>query len=286
MRMGRVAAMKALTVSILAIVIGGLFMMSCSGGSEAVKVGTPAFYWSGAKETYAAGDYVKTIEHLENLAKTQNEYTSRALPWQLILTSGMARGYIELADNFEYGARANRPNATAFRRQMTAFRAYANTLALQFAHAYQEFLKNQDPQVVLDFPFPTGSPLPPPQLAKIGGGEILSPAIVDDVRRAHLQTSVLLEACRAVGAADDVAKSQAIFKAGPAQVPREVFLLAMADSLHEHAKLYSRTKLDQPNRVELFATQSLETLKQIPSTKETKALADKVQKTLKSAKTS
>jgi len=52
MRMGREAAMKAVTIiSILAVVIGGLLMTSCSGGSEAVKVGTPAFYWAGAKET-------------------------------------------------------------------------------------------------------------------------------------------------------------------------------------------------------------------------------------------
>ncbi len=277
--------MKAQAFSIFAIVSSGLMMMSCSTGSDSVKVGTPAFYWSGARETYAAGDYVKTIEHLENLAKTQNEFTARAKPWEMILTSGMARGYMELADNFEFGAKANRANAAAFRRQVTAFRTYANTLALQFAHTYQEFQKNKDAQVPLDFPFPTGSAISPPQLAKIGSGAILSPAVVDDVRRAQLQTSVLLEACRAAGAPDDVAKSQEIFKASPAQVPREVFLLAMADSLHEQAKLYTRTKLDQPNRVEYFATQSLDTLKQVPESKATKALADKIQKTLKAAKT-
>ncbi len=278
--------MKAQAFSILAIVSSGLMMMmSCSTGSDSVKVGTPAYYWSGAKEAYAAGDYAKTTEHLENLARTQNEFTARAMPWELILTAGMARGYMELADNFEFGAKANRANAAAFRRQTTAFRTYANTLALQFAHTYQEFQKNKDPQVPLDFPFPTGSPISSPQLTKIGSGEILSPAIVDDVRRAHLQTSVLLEACRAAGAPDDVAKSQEIFKTSPAQVPREVFLLAMADSLHEQAKLYTRAKLDQPNRVEFFATQSLEALKQVPESKATKALADKIQKTLKAAKT-
>ncbi len=273
--------------TILAIVSCALMLTSCSPGSDAVKVGTPAFYWSAAKETYAAGDYVKTVEHLEKLAETQNEFTARAMAWELILTSGMAKGYMELADNFEFGAKANRANATAFRRQMSAFRTYANTLALQFAHTYQEFLKtNKDPQIVLDFPFPTGSAIPSPQLTKIGNGEILSPAIVDDVRRAHLLTSVVLEACRAVGAPDDVAKAQEIFKASPAQVPREVFLLEMADALHEQAKLYTRAKLDQPNRVEFFTSQAVETLKQVPESKATKALSDKIQKTIKAAKVS
>jgi hypothetical protein len=277
--------MKARAFSILAVVSSGLMLlmtMSCSPGSDAVRVGTPAFYWSGAKEAYAAGDYLKTIEHLENLAKTQNEFTARAMPWELILTSGMVKGYMELADNFEYGAKANLANSAAFRRQMTANRTYANTLALQFARTYQEFQKNKDPQVRLDFPFPTGSPLPSPQLTKIGSGAILSPDVIEDVRRAHLQTSVLHEACSAVGSPDDVAKSQEVFKG--AQIPREVFLFAMADSLHEQAKLYVRSKLDQPNRVEFFATQSLETLKQVPESKATKALADKIQKTLKSLK--
>jgi hypothetical protein len=279
--------MKVRAFSILAIVSSALLMTSCSPGSEAAKVGTPAFYWSGAKETYAAGDYVKAIEHLENLAKTQNEFTARAMPWELILTSGMAKGYMELADNFEYGAKANRPNAAAFRRQMTAFRTYANTLALQFAHTYQEFQKTiTDQQITLDFPFPTGSAIPSPQLTKIGNGEMLSPSIVDDVRRAHLLTSVVLEACRAVGAPDDVAKAQEIFRKSPAQIPREVFLMEMADALHEQAKLYTRAKLDQPQRVEYFTTQALDTLKQIPESKATKALSEKIQKTLKAAKTS
>lgn len=279
--------MKVCAICVLAILSSGLLMMtSCSAESDAVKVGTPAFYWSGAKETYAAGDYVKTIDHLENLAKTQNEFTTRAMAWELILTSGMSRGYIELADNFEYGAKANRMNATAFRRQTTAFRTYANTLALQFAHTYQEFLKtNKDPEITLDFTFPTGSAIASPQLTKIGNGEMLSPAIVDDVRRAHLLTSVVLQSCRTAGAPDDVAKAQEIFRTSPVKIPRDVFLLAMADTLHEQAKLYVRAKLDQPDRVQFFTTQAADTLKQIPESKATKALSEKIQKTLKSAKT-
>ncbi len=35
----------------------------------------------------------------------------------LILTSGMARGYTDLADAFEAGGRANQSQAAAFRRQ-------------------------------------------------------------------------------------------------------------------------------------------------------------------------
>lgn len=280
--------MKARAVrsfSIFAILSGGLVVTSCSTGPAPPQIGTPAYYWSAAKETYAAGDYLKASEHLENLARTENEYMARALPWNLILTSGMAKGYADLADDFEFGTKANRANPTPFRRQMGEYRQYASTLALQFAHTFEIFEKtNKDPKIALDFTFPTGSALSHPQFSKIGNGELLAPAIVDDVRRATLQTSVLMAACRAVGAADDVAKSQEVFKAGNAQVPREVFLLAMANSLYDQSQIFGRTKLDQPERVEFFLTHATEALKQVPESKETKALAEKIQKALKALK--
>jgi len=58
----------------------------------------------------------------------------------------------------------------------------------------------------------------------------------------------------------------------------------MVRNLHEQAKLFGRTKLDMPDRVELFCNQALEALKHVKETKETKELAKKIQDTLKSAK--
>src|SRR6188508_2519202 len=65
---------------------------SCSS-SAGPQPGTPAYFWSAAKETFAASDYVKTSEHLDKILASDNEYTARARPWRLILASGMARGY-------------------------------------------------------------------------------------------------------------------------------------------------------------------------------------------------
>jgi hypothetical protein len=73
------------------------------------------------------------------VADIRNEYAARALPWDLILTSGMARDHMELADNYEFGSRANRFNPVRFRRQTGEFRTYAGTLALQCAHAFEMF---------------------------------------------------------------------------------------------------------------------------------------------------
>src|SRR6185437_3529708 len=88
------------TTAILAVVSANLILFSC-GGDNAPKPGTPAFYWAAAKETYAAGDYQKTVEHLGNIVSGQNEYVARAQPWLLVLTSGMALCYMDLAESFD-----------------------------------------------------------------------------------------------------------------------------------------------------------------------------------------
>src|SRR5258708_30296178 len=97
-----------------------LGLTSCSGPTTA-RVGTPEFYWYAAKETYTAGDYLKTADHLDHLIDGQNEYTARAIPWSLVLTSGMAAGYIELADSYTAGAPVNKAHAPALPRNATQY---------------------------------------------------------------------------------------------------------------------------------------------------------------------
>ncbi len=269
-------------LSIFVLMGAGLIATSCSSGPEAPKPGTPAFYWSAAKENYAAGDYQKASEHLERLCGMQSEYQARAQAWDLILTSGMAKSYMEMADYFEYGAHARLGNPGAFRRQASDYRTYASRLALQFAGALSDFQKNnKDQQIALDFAYPEGNSLGSPQLEKIGHGDMPTPEVMDDIRRQHLRTGVLLQTCRAVGFPEDTAKTQAIFKSGKAQVPRETFLLAMANALHEQAQLFSRTKMDEPDRLKMFDMRALDTLKVLPQSKEVAALSTKIQKSLK-----
>src|SRR3979411_2788681 len=89
------------------VVTAGVSSFSCSTDT-APKPGTPAYSWAAAKETFAANDYMKTGDHLDKVLASDNEYTARARPWRLILISGMARGYMDLADNLEYGVKAKK----------------------------------------------------------------------------------------------------------------------------------------------------------------------------------
>ena len=113
-----------IVTSLLTAAALAALLASCSSDTGP-KAGTPAFYWSVAKDTYRAGDYVKTTEHLDKIVATENEFKSRALPWLLVLTSGMARGYADLADGFDAGVRAKKGDPGGFRKHMANYRSQA-----------------------------------------------------------------------------------------------------------------------------------------------------------------
>jgi hypothetical protein len=271
-------------IPILCVLLcASLVLCSCASGPRPPEKGTPAFYWQAANQTFAAGDYVKTDNNLADILKSQNEFTARAQPWRLILTAGMSKGYMELADNYEFGARANKANPTPFRRLVNSYRNGASQLAMQFVEAFQKFQKaNADPNVALAFPFPSGSATGAPQLmSKAGNGIVLQETEVSQAEKRILEKAVLLFTSRAAGAPDDTAKAREMFKAGTVQVPRGVFLLAVANALYDQGQLYSRNKLDQPERMKIFHTVALDALKTVPESKETKELSGKLQKSLK-----
>jgi hypothetical protein len=270
-------------LSVCAMVGGGLILSSCSSGPKPPAPGTPAFFWAAAKETYAAGDYEKTTQHLSRICSSQNEYTARAEPWLLILTSGLAKANLDLANAFEAGQKA-RPYhpKPPYLRQITLFRTYASGYALQFAQALGELEKSGKATTIpLDFTFPTGSATAPAEMSKIEKGTIPAPKALEEIRQQELKTGVIQMTCRAVGAAEDCAKAQQLFQSGKAEAPRDAFMLAMATALHETGQLFSRAKLDDPDRLKLFNTRALETLKTLPENKETAALNNRIQKALK-----
>jgi len=79
-------------------------MTACSGsGPQAVRPGTPAYFWAAANETFKKGDHPKTSDYLTKVSSSK-DYIQRAQPWQMIIDAGVAQGYMDLADRFETGA--------------------------------------------------------------------------------------------------------------------------------------------------------------------------------------
>jgi len=260
-------------------------LTSCSTGSNAPAPGTPGFYWSAAKIAYHAGDFRGASQNLTELIRKDNEFTVRAMPITMAVTAGLAKGYSDLADCYEAGAKANRPNPTPFRKQVTSSRSMASAAAMEFAESVHLFLqKNKDPEIVFACESPTGAMAEPASLRKVAGGILIQDSERDTLEAALLQRGVLQTMSQMVGAPDDAAKTAEMFKAGEPKIARATFVFATAKALYDLSPLFGSNKLDQPGRLEALCNEADEALKSTPETKDTKALAVKVQAALKKLK--
>src|ERR1700722_13266764 len=133
--------MRSKTSTILlaaSVAIAAGLNLSCSS-DDGPRPGTPAFYWTSAKDSFSAGDYNKTAQHLDKILASDNEFTGRALAWQLVLTSGTIRGYMDVADNLELAVRMNKADPGQFRKYVSNSRSSAGRLSLQFAEFFMRF---------------------------------------------------------------------------------------------------------------------------------------------------
>ena len=95
----------------------------------------------------------------------------------MAISAGIAQAYMDLADNFEAGARANRANPTPFRRQATVFRSQASAMVMQYAETVHKFLgDNKSDSIALEFGYPTGNAALPVQLERVAKGMIVPDA--------------------------------------------------------------------------------------------------------------
>ena len=271
---------KTLLLAFLVIIC--ILLPSCASGPPQIQAGSPAFFWSTAKQAYQSGDYVRASENLSKLTQSDNEYHARAEAWLMVLSSGLAQGYMDVADAYDAGGRMNPDNRIPFRKAATAARSAAKSMTLQTAEAIHHFRSHAKDQVLpVEFGYPTGSLAENGTLAKIAKGMPAGTADAEFAERTALQKGVVMVVCRVVGAEDDSAKAAEVFKQTPLQVPRATFLLGVAKSLHEEARLFSIKQLDEPMRVKMLCNEATEALKDVPDSKEKKTLETKIEKTVK-----
>jgi len=110
---------------------------------------------------------------------------------------------------------------------------------------------------------------------------MLQPTEIEEAEKRAVERAILMAACNAAGAPDDPAKTQDLLKAGTHQVPRAAFVTSMAATLFEESKLYGTRQIGNPDRAKVFCNRALDALKTVPETKQTKDLAIKINKSLK-----
>jgi hypothetical protein len=266
---------------------GCIATIACSSGPSRLTPGTPAFYWSSAQSTFRNGDHGKTATNLAKLVNN-SEYAGKAQPWEMILNAGLAQGYMELADRYEAGGRANRGASPVFRNHVSHYRSVANAAVLQFTESMHSFMeKNKDDNVTLAFPFPSGSTSEPGHVVRVAKGLAPSDGDVASMEKAMLARGVLLSIANATGAGDDTSKARELMKSGEMKVSRPDFLRAMARSLYDDAQLYVPSKMDHPQRMKLVCREAKEALDSIKqASKDDLALRKKIDETVKKYKLS
>jgi len=242
------AQSSRVTVATIAIALAAIALTSCSNTITA-RADSPEFYWAAARQTYAAGDYLATVDQLDHLLDNRNDFTARAIPWSLVLTTGLAAGYIELADDYTRGARNNPADAAAFRRRAAEYRNLASPLALQAARIVDKLAQLPPGSITLTFGRPRGNLAPTPELFKIAAGLRVTDEEAEAAPVHALERNVLMSACLAVGAPNDSAKASEILGHASTITPRAAFAAAMADMLDKTSALYGRTGLDSPSKL-------------------------------------
>jgi len=229
------------------ILAASLGLISCSTAPSSAG-GPSAELWSAAAKTYSVGDYAKAADHLERLIRDKNPYTARAIPWYLVLTSGMARGYMDLADRYTAGARFNKSRALTFRLRATKYRTMASEFALRFAQQSDRLSEIPLGNVPLAFAFPRGNGAAPALFSRIGSGIEITPEEQAAAETLALERGVLMAVCNAAGAPNDVAKSREILTQGAQGNTRAAFGDAIAQMLDTESALFQRDALNEPDK--------------------------------------
>jgi len=260
------------------IAAASLILVACSSGPPPIKPGSPAFFWAVARESYRTGDLLKTQSTLLELSQGDNEFAARAGIWHLVVSAGVMKGLGDLADAYQAGSEIT---PGRFRQEAAALHGMAASAALEFTQAVYEEHGERHASVKFAFGFPPGSDARPPALDMIAKGTWLSDDGREALQRAALQRAVILAASAVVGNAEDPAKARGVFTAPETQVARETFFFGLAKLLYEGSDLFGPKRLDRPERQMIMCRGAIETLRLIPETDATKALAADVQAAVK-----
>ena len=268
-------------LSVCLILLMAAIAVGCSEGSSGPAVGTPEWYWQAATENFGRQDFVKTEEHLGSLVKSESEWQKRGVAWRLVVLSGLARGYMNLSDAYVDGSKENQAQAGQFQNPIQQYRRDARQYAIALAESVGPFQKMvaADDSVTLDFAFPAGTPNESPVIASVSGGTFPKEGPRAEAEDAAVMRGILLQTTLLAGGADDISKARALFEAGPAAVPRLVFMAGLAKTLYSTAELFDRLHLNQPDIGRILVDRSKQCLDLALAAddEETKKMAEAVQ---------
>lgn len=237
--------------------------ISCSGGdSNTVQFGTPAWYWQAAQDTFKAGDFAKTNEHLAELVKGDSEWKQRAAVWRMVLLTGLIRGNMELVDACRQGMEENKASVSTLQVPMQQYQRDGRQYTVDLLESWGKLKEaiGDGPSIPLEFPFPVGNATEPPALSAIKKGAVSDSAQLTDAAKQTLQRAVLLDVTLYAGAGEDVPKAQGMFNTLPVQASAVEFWSTVGDNLFDTSSLFAVRRINDPTIRKIMLERSLDSL--------------------------
>ena len=229
-------------------------LVSCSQPQTGPAKDTPEWFWVAANETHAAGDYEKAADHLENAADSENPWQERAAIWRFVLLDGLARGYMELAEAYQDGAKKNEANAPKLQNSIQQYQRDARRHTINLAESLGTARKmiGKAQSIQLDFPLATGSAGDSAALRIVLSGIVPNEFQAADAETQTVERGIILATAAAIGAGDESAKARTAFETRPVEVVANVFFLGVATSLLDRSVVFDRDHLNEPDKRDIM----------------------------------
>lgn len=237
------------TAAVLIFVGVSLLLWGCAGGEGGPAQGTPEWYWQAALESYEAGDYPRAIDNLESITDAgDSPLSAKAHAWRLTLLYGLSRGYAGVWRAFDEGAEKSGALARSLQNPMQdsqrQLRRHAIALTESVSKTKAE-LSGTD-TLVLDFPFPPGSPAMSPILASISGGSATPDNQVPMAQKSEVERGIIYAVSHLIGEDDDANGAKARFTTLPVEVEKEAFFFRLAEGMKDTADLFVQRHINDP----------------------------------------
>jgi hypothetical protein len=231
-----------------------LFVLAISSILGAVTACTPVpegyEFWKQVNREYESQDYINTLNYLNDILRTENDYTARAAALKVVILGGTTRAALEIEDACVAGiSRVPAWDSGPYKNCIEAYRWQARTSTLALIDALPELEKSAAASgaVPLDFPLPETSSDASPMIGRTRAGampveQIFEPSVVRLVdHHIFLQVGDMV-------ATDDAAAVKKMFESRPVTVPKEAFLVGVAKTLLLGARVFGADQLDDSTK--------------------------------------
>ncbi len=256
-------------LSPLTILIGLLLILSsCGGGTDSKKPkpmrNTPEFAYNEAKEAMSAIKIEKSIS-LTNDVMTRfpnSVQAQRARILRIVLLTGLAHGYGDLADAYLTGFEKGGKNAGQFRSTAFDFYRKKKNAILGFSDACDYMIQNYSDKAdyVLECDFPSKEVSMNRLIEEVKKGNLLDSEQLKIAEEQELREGVLVSLAMFLGAENDRNKAKKLLEEGSRPLDPAEFFVRVGEMFLDDQKLFGRKTLNEVQYYRLFFQKAQECL--------------------------